>query len=368
MFDKYCDYFSSPIGIIGIRASEKALMRVFYLWEDYEADPPNPNKITKQAKEELELYFNGYLGSKFETPLEMPTYFKFQNSVLEIMRKHKRGQTLTYKEVGQQLPSKRHSGVSTALEQNEFVIFIPCHLVIRSNGELGFYNHFSLRLSKKIKTSLINYDLLNCHNEKIRQKTCFSVNEVVAYQQIQAFRYIYDKRPMQTNYWAYKDPFSCLISQVLYQQASLKTATKLEMAFYQTFDYDITPMKIIMKQAKYEKLGLSKKKQQTLLNIAKFCCQYPQKWSHIIHKKDKAFITDNLLAIKGVGSWTVWNFMLFGLKLNPVLDLKDLRIKEALNIIFEDDQAEIKEFLAKHQHLGGIIAINLWYLNKTYIF
>ena len=61
--------------------------------------------------------------------------------------------------------------------------------------------------------------------------------------------------------------------------------------------------------------------------------------------------------------------MLFGLKLNPVLvDLKDLRIKEALNIILDNDQAAIKELLSKYQHLGGIIAVNLWYLNKTYIF
>lgn len=64
----------------------------------------------------------------------------FKEKVLAVVKKIPRGQVLTYQEVAQKAGQpKAYRAVGNILAQN-YNPTIPCHRVIRSNGQIGGYN------------------------------------------------------------------------------------------------------------------------------------------------------------------------------------------------------------------------------------
>lgn len=64
----------------------------------------------------------------------------FQKSVLKMVKKIPRGQVVTYQEVARAVGRpKAGRAVGNALKKNPRLIKIPCHRVIKSNGQVGGY-------------------------------------------------------------------------------------------------------------------------------------------------------------------------------------------------------------------------------------
>lgn len=64
---------------------------------------------------------------------------KFQKKVYAIVKKIPRGKTKSYKEIAEKLKTSPRA-VGQALKVNPFAPIVPCHRVIKSNGEIGGYN------------------------------------------------------------------------------------------------------------------------------------------------------------------------------------------------------------------------------------
>ena len=72
--------------------------------------------------------------------IKMKKEKSFTQKVLDIVGKIPKGKTLTYKEVAARAGSPRaYRGVGSVLKKN-YDPKIPCHRVIRSDGEVGGYN------------------------------------------------------------------------------------------------------------------------------------------------------------------------------------------------------------------------------------
>ncbi len=63
---------------------------------------------------------------------------EFQKKVYEIVKKVPKGKTTTYKAIAIKLKSSPRA-VGQALKVNPYAPFVPCHRVIKSNGEIGGY-------------------------------------------------------------------------------------------------------------------------------------------------------------------------------------------------------------------------------------
>lgn len=64
----------------------------------------------------------------------------FQEKVLEVVSKIPKGKTLSYKQVAEKAGSpKAYRAVGTILSQNQNTQ-IPCHRVVKSDGNPGKYN------------------------------------------------------------------------------------------------------------------------------------------------------------------------------------------------------------------------------------
>jgi len=76
----------------------------------------------------------------------------FKERVFKVVSQIPRGKTLTYKEVAEKAGSpKAYRAVGNVLNTNRDIKKVPCHRVIRSDGEIGGYNRGIILKEKKLK-------------------------------------------------------------------------------------------------------------------------------------------------------------------------------------------------------------------------
>ena len=113
------------------------------------------NNINKNLEEQLNLYFKQQL-SHFTIPL---FYYgtKFQQEVWNILKSIPIGDTMSYQDIALKIGGKNKvRAIGNANGANQISILIPCHRVIKSNGDLGGYGggverkKYLLNLEKEI--------------------------------------------------------------------------------------------------------------------------------------------------------------------------------------------------------------------------
>ena len=161
--------FDSPIGKILIIADNSGLKELRFIKKDSITNLPEQTqdnftkavKICKQAKEELQKYFEGSL-KQFTVQLS-PEGTDFQKSVWKELCKIPYGKTLSYKQIAENLNNpKSCRAVGNANGKNPIPIIIPCHRVICTGGKLG---GFSAGLDRK--RFLLNLEQKECQIELI---------------------------------------------------------------------------------------------------------------------------------------------------------------------------------------------------------
>ncbi len=64
----------------------------------------------------------------------------FKEKVLDVVRKIPKGKTLTYKEVAKKAGNEKASRAVGNFMKNNYDKSVPCHRVIRTDGNIGDYN------------------------------------------------------------------------------------------------------------------------------------------------------------------------------------------------------------------------------------
>ncbi len=121
---KYYPVSSSGEDIMS--ASRRELLVVTY----------NPEKF-KEEKKLLDNYFRGNKTDFSQLKLDMSTASPFQKKVWAITRKIPYSSTRSYKAVAETMGHKGYRSIGRALHDNPWLIIIPCHRVIRTDGKLG---------------------------------------------------------------------------------------------------------------------------------------------------------------------------------------------------------------------------------------
>ena len=94
----------------------------------------------------LEDYFNGGDFNPAKFPILFADQSKFKKDIYSSLRKVKKGETISYSSLAQKAGyPKASQATGSAMAQNRHLLFVPCHRVIKSNGELG---HFSAVINK----------------------------------------------------------------------------------------------------------------------------------------------------------------------------------------------------------------------------
>lgn len=136
--------YQSPIGNILLSALENVLTEVRFIQEEagqYSYSRKTP--VFEQATTWLDTYFKG------EDPGAIPPFHlegtPFRLLVWQILQDIPYGQTVTYKDIAREICSQTGKeqmsaqAVGNAVGHNPIGIFIPCHRVIGTNGNLTGY-------------------------------------------------------------------------------------------------------------------------------------------------------------------------------------------------------------------------------------
>ncbi|MFX1311395.1 MAG: methylated-DNA--[protein]-cysteine S-methyltransferase [Promethearchaeota archaeon] len=76
---------------------------------------------------------------------------KFSQQVIESITNLRYGETTTYSNIGNEIGSKAYRAIGNVCKSNPIPLIIPCHRVLRKNGEIG---GFMGKLDKKWETNL----------------------------------------------------------------------------------------------------------------------------------------------------------------------------------------------------------------------
>lgn len=126
----------SPIGALRLAATEHGVSRVCFEGEPLPIDAPPAAPL---ATQELAEYFAG-TRREFTVPLDLRGVTAFREAVLRELMTVPYGETTTYAELARAVGNPRAvRAVGSACATNPLPLFIPCHRVLRSDGQLGGY-------------------------------------------------------------------------------------------------------------------------------------------------------------------------------------------------------------------------------------
>ena len=146
----YYTTFQSPIGEILATRSEKGLNLVAFpkgKWQRFLAalkreeslDLKKDDKRFSSLKRDLKSYFSGRR-VRFSESLDLTGGTAFQKRVWKAMLKIPSGETRSYGWLARQVGGRSKArAVGAACGSNPIPIIVPCHRVLRENGDLGGY-------------------------------------------------------------------------------------------------------------------------------------------------------------------------------------------------------------------------------------
>ena len=161
MKNVFLDLFDSPIGTIYVLSSSKGLLKISFSKKDIKYfiqkhfnnyKISNNNIINRKVLKFLNAYFN-----RKRISIDIPIFMKgteFQQKVWLELLKIPYGTVITYKDIAKKLKlNKGYQAIGQANSKNPFPILIPCHRVVKTDGNLGGY---SCGISKK--RFLLNFE------------------------------------------------------------------------------------------------------------------------------------------------------------------------------------------------------------------
>lgn len=131
----YASVIETPVGKIKITADDERILSIDFTDDALAACG---NALCERAAEELREYFSGKRKT-FDLPLKKAAS-AFAQRVYDEAMKIPFGETASYGELARAAGSPGAArAAGSALSKNPHIIVVPCHRVIRQNGEPGRY-------------------------------------------------------------------------------------------------------------------------------------------------------------------------------------------------------------------------------------
>lgn len=167
------------------------------------------------------------------------------------------------------------------------------------------------------------------------------------------------------------DPYSCLMKCIIHQQLNMKFAHVLTERFVHTFGFQKQgvwfypePEKVAqLTVAELRELQFSGRKAEYVIGISELIANGQIIFDELKMCRDED-IFESLVKIRGIGPWTVQNFLLFGLGRPNLFPSGDIGIQNAIKKLFEMDrkptQAEMVEMATEWQPFLSYASLYLW--------
>lgn len=163
-------------------------------------------------------------------------------------------------------------------------------------------------------------------------------------------------------------PFKVLCNAIIGQQVSVAAADAIKKRFFDLMPKkNPLPKKVLeLDEETMRSVGLSRQKIQYLRNIAEYFIQN-KITNKYFEKKPREEIYQELLAIKGIGKWTLEMFQIFYLLDTDIFPLGDIGLIKAIYKNYPRMNGKSKEELEKYsQKWQPYRTVVTWYLWRTF--
>jgi methylated-DNA-[protein]-cysteine S-methyltransferase len=151
-------YFSDLVGWLELQASKDGVCSISFVEAPDSPGTASDDPIISELLIQLDAYFAGEL-TEFSITLAPPGGTPFQRRVWNKLMAIPYGKTRSYGEIAIDVGiPKGARAVGLANKKNFLPIVIPCHRVIRSNGDLGGYDS-----GVEIKQKLLQFESRKNH-------------------------------------------------------------------------------------------------------------------------------------------------------------------------------------------------------------
>ncbi|MGV2940269.1 DNA-3-methyladenine glycosylase [Mesobacillus sp. LC4] len=152
------------------------------------------------------------------------------------------------------------------------------------------------------------------------------------------------------------DPFSSLIKSIIHQQVNLKFAFTLTERFVHSFGEELdgiwfypSPEKVAqLTVEELRELQFSVRKAEYVIGIAELAASGQLDFEKMKSKPD-AEVAQELIKVRGVGPWTVENFLMFALGRPNLFPMGDIGIQNALKKYFNLEEKPTPAQMEKYK-------------------
>lgn len=168
--------------------------------------------------------------------------------------------------------------------------------------------------------------------------------------------------PHRNYYWE-------LVDSIISQQLSVKAAASIERRFQELFASEFPEPAAILEKSEEDlrAVGLSRPKIKYIRDLAQHVLDGNIHFDRLDSQTNEE-IMEELIAVKGIGEWTVHMFLIFSLGRLDVLPVGDLGIRNGVRALYGFEDAptpdQIREVAAQYQwHPYESVAS--WYVWKS---
>jgi len=167
------------------------------------------------------------------------------------------------------------------------------------------------------------------------------------------------------------DPYNCLLKCIIHQQLNLKFAHTLTYRFVTTFGAALDgvhfypdPAKLAsLKVEDLRALQFSGRKAEYVIGVAEAIVEGKLNIRQLQNKSDDE-IMEELIKLKGIGPWTVQNFLMFGLGRPNLFPIADIGLQNALKNLYNLDRKPTKEemegYKLSYEPYASYASLYLW--------
>ena len=97
--------------------------------------------LVKQLRDDIVKYLSGEKVNFNKYNVDLSCFTKFERDIVNNLRRVEYGKVISYKKLGEVSGYKDAArAVGNVMKKNPFPIIIPCHRVVKSNGNIGGYS------------------------------------------------------------------------------------------------------------------------------------------------------------------------------------------------------------------------------------
>lgn len=152
------------------------------------------------------------------------------------------------------------------------------------------------------------------------------------------------------------DPFSCLVKCIIHQQLNLAFAHTLTERFVKMYGYEMdgvwfypnpeTVAQLTVEQLR--ELQFSGRKAEYVIDLARAVASGELNFESIINESEED-IFNKLIKVRGIGAWTIQNFLMFGLGRPNLFPPADVGIQNALKKLYQLERKPSLEELEQYK-------------------